>query len=259
MKRLTLIFLLSIITLHCVNAQNAEFTLAGKISDCETHKNLKGIRLKLMCSDGRSLEIFTDSLGNYFFGSSTIKINRQYILSTRTEMDLGYLNTSEKYEFGAFDSVSIKNIKKDFCLSKRTGCTIRDTNLTSQPNNKKPLEQKQTKKIFKSTDSSTGGFYSVSLELNPNGNVYLLDSTAIVTDIKESGTSYKWKTDSIYGKWFISKGLIYCTLDRDKKFIEQIFITNKYKTKGISISEKTNTIIFPEQTDTLYIRGFPCY
>lgn len=157
MKRLVFQFFLSIITFQCVNAQNAEFTLSGNISDCETHKNLKGIKLKLMCSDGRSLETFTDSLGNYFFGSSTIKINRQYIISTRTEIDLGYLNSSEKYKFETFDSVSIKNVKKDFCLSKRGYCSIRDTNLTNHPVQTYSSVVRSTQKyykVFKLTDST---------------------------------------------------------------------------------------------------------
>jgi hypothetical protein len=125
MRQIFLQILLLITTAELLKSQDAGFSLTGKVTDCQTNKSIKGVKLKLLCSDGRSLETISDSAGNYIFDSSIIKENRQYIVSTQTEMDLGYLNSSDKFKFGAFDSIAIRNIQKDFCLSKNEGCTLR--------------------------------------------------------------------------------------------------------------------------------------
>ena len=48
----------------------------------------------------------------------------KYVVTTEVTRDLGYINSSGRYKFGTFDSVSNKNIKQDFCLVRIEPCTL---------------------------------------------------------------------------------------------------------------------------------------
>lgn len=125
MRQVLLQIFFLIIVLGHIKAQDSVFTLTGNVRDCQTNKSIKGVKLELFCSDGRFFETFSDTSGSYSFDSSVIKKNLEYFVKTQTSMNLGYLNTSDKYNFRTFDTLFTKNIKKDFCLSKNEGCGLR--------------------------------------------------------------------------------------------------------------------------------------
>ena len=106
------------------NAQGKPFSISGNINACETHKAMKGVTLKLIGSDGSCVNTLTDSTGNYLFGNAVIKTNRTYVLTTEVTKEVGnFVNTSEKFKFTTWDSISIRNLRKDFCLHNG-GCIL---------------------------------------------------------------------------------------------------------------------------------------
>ena len=129
MKRL--IFILLILANSNAFGQKREFTLSGKVTDCKTHGLIMNVVIKLIGSDGSSIETKTDSAGYYFFDNKKINKNRKYVITTETSYESkvaesknkrGYLNSADKYVFNT-DSIG-KAFVYDFCLIKNVGCTL---------------------------------------------------------------------------------------------------------------------------------------
>ncbi|MBK7183959.1 MAG: hypothetical protein IPH89_14135 [Bacteroidetes bacterium] len=83
---------------------------------------MKGIALKLICSDRRVMFDTTDNSGEYSFEHSILKKDREYILIALPTLTLTY--SQEKFKFGTIDSTTTKDILKDFCLSVNPSCSV---------------------------------------------------------------------------------------------------------------------------------------
>ena len=122
MRQATIIFLFLITTSCYSQGQDTIFSLTGKVTDCLTKKTLKGVALRLICSDGRILLDTTDNSGEYSFDNSIPKKNRAYVLATQPTQTLSYF--SEKFKLATIDTTTVTNIRKDFCLTVNPGCAI---------------------------------------------------------------------------------------------------------------------------------------
>jgi hypothetical protein len=120
------IILFLLLTKFCYSQdQEVAYSLKGKVTDCTTHKAVKGIVLKLMCSDRRVIFDTTGNLGEYSFDRSILKKDRGYILITQPTLTLSYFQ--EKFKFETKDSTTTQDILKDFCVSINPGCSINPT------------------------------------------------------------------------------------------------------------------------------------
>jgi outer membrane protein OmpA-like peptidoglycan-associated protein len=122
MRQVPIIFLFLITTSCYSKSQDTIFSLTGKVTDCLTKKNLKGVALRLICSDGRIMLDTTDNFGEYSFDNSIPKKNRAYVLATQPTRTLSYF--SEKFKLATIDSTTTTDIRKDFCLTVNPGCSI---------------------------------------------------------------------------------------------------------------------------------------
>jgi len=103
------------------------FTIEGVINNCETKETIAGVVVKLLGSDGSSVETKTDAAGYFKFDANgnnrLVKSNTSYVVSTQVgkevvtaQAPLGFLNTSDKLKFTTVGLTEAKNFKGDFCL-----------------------------------------------------------------------------------------------------------------------------------------------
>ena len=103
------------------------FVIEGDVTDCKYKETIAGVTIKLIGSDGSSVETKTDAAGHYRFaenGSARyVNPNTSYIISTSVAADVvtaqaarGFLNSSEKAKETTVGTEEAKNYKHDFCL-----------------------------------------------------------------------------------------------------------------------------------------------
>lgn len=104
------------------------FTIEGDITDCKFKETVAGVTVKLVGSDGSSVETKTDAAGHYKFaenGSSRyVNPNASYIISASVTPDVktpqaaqGFLSSSDKAKETTVGVEEAKTFKHDFCLN----------------------------------------------------------------------------------------------------------------------------------------------
>lgn len=103
------------------------FTIEGDVTDCKYKETIAGVVIKLVGSDGSSVETKTDAAGHYKFAENGtaryINPNTSYIITTSVDKELkttqaprGFLNSSEKAKETTVGVEEAKTFKHDFCL-----------------------------------------------------------------------------------------------------------------------------------------------
>lgn len=103
------------------------FTIEGVVTDCKFKETVPGVTIKLVGSDGSSVETKTDAAGYYKFADNGqdrfINPGTSYIISTaiapeiKTQLaPLGFLNSSDKAKETTVGVEEAKTFKHDFCL-----------------------------------------------------------------------------------------------------------------------------------------------
>lgn len=103
------------------------FTIEGVVTDCKYSKEpIEGVAVKLVGSDGSSVETKTDAAGHYKFaenGSTRyVNPNTSYVITViagdakTTLAKLGFLNSSEKAKETTVGVEEAKIFKHDFCI-----------------------------------------------------------------------------------------------------------------------------------------------
>lgn len=115
---------------------------------------------------------------------------------------------------------------------------------------------KLTDRHYRNSDTSSGGFLDVQLDLNVDKTLTLTRIDQKVVSESEAGTSYEPVSHSTTGTWTISRGELYCEFNESIEFINEAFLNSDFKTKGMI--QDQNKIIIPISTDTIFIYGQPC-
>jgi peptidoglycan-associated lipoprotein len=103
------------------------FKIEGVVTDCKFKETIPGIVIKLVGSDGSSVETKTDSVGYYKFAENGkdryINPNTSYIITTQVgndiktqQADRGFLNSSDKVKETTVGVEEAKTFRHDFCL-----------------------------------------------------------------------------------------------------------------------------------------------
>ncbi|MEO6903430.1 MAG: OmpA family protein [Bacteroidia bacterium] len=103
------------------------FTIEGVVSDCNFKETIPGVVIKLIGSDGSSVETKTDAAGYYKFaenGSARyVNSNVSYVISTQVGNEIvtkqapaGFVNSSVKAKETTVGVEEAKLFKHDFCL-----------------------------------------------------------------------------------------------------------------------------------------------
>ena len=103
------------------------FTLDGIVTDCKFKEPVPGVTIKLVGSDGSSVEQKTDKAGHYMFADNGqdrfINTNTTYQITTDVGKDVktdeakdGFFNSSEKAKESTVGEEIGKAFKHDFCL-----------------------------------------------------------------------------------------------------------------------------------------------
>jgi peptidoglycan-associated lipoprotein len=103
------------------------FTIEGVITDCKFAENVGGVTIKLVGSDGSSVEQKTDASGYYKFADNGndryVNPNTTYNITViagdakTTQAPQGFLNSSDKVKVTTVGLEEGKTFKHDFCLS----------------------------------------------------------------------------------------------------------------------------------------------
>jgi peptidoglycan-associated lipoprotein len=107
------------------------FTLDGVIKDCVNGEVIEGVVVKLVGSDGSSVETKTDKAGHYLFAENGndryIQAGTTYTISTSvgkdlvtTEAPFGFFNSSEKPKISTLQEDKGKAFTENFCLKPIT-------------------------------------------------------------------------------------------------------------------------------------------
>lgn len=126
-----LVLFITLVSFSTIGQTN-KFTLSGKVTDCRTLDSIEGVTIKLVGSDGSSIETKSDSSGNYSF-SNCFKNNTNYAVSTKVGNyfgrgpaikyglcpyefyeKCGYFDDYTKYNF--FYSDTLQSRRFDICL-----------------------------------------------------------------------------------------------------------------------------------------------
>lgn len=106
-------------------------TISGVVSDCKNRAVIPSVTIKLVGSDGSSIETKTNTNGYYLFDSSMVNLNTQYVVTTQIGVEVttanvprGYLNSSDKVKLNITTS-SERNTIVDFCLAPNFECVLR--------------------------------------------------------------------------------------------------------------------------------------
>ncbi len=103
------------------------FTIDGVVTDCKFKETIAGVTIKLVGSDGSSVETKTDAAGYYKFADNGtaryVNANTSYVITTQVANDIktlqasaGFLNSSEKAKETTVGVEEAKIFKHDFCL-----------------------------------------------------------------------------------------------------------------------------------------------
>jgi peptidoglycan-associated lipoprotein len=103
------------------------FTIEGDITDCKFKETIAGVTIKLVGSDGSSVETKTDAAGHYKFaenGSARYVLpGTSYIITASVANDIktsqapqGFLSSSDKAKETTVGVEEAKTFKHDFCL-----------------------------------------------------------------------------------------------------------------------------------------------
>jgi peptidoglycan-associated lipoprotein len=103
------------------------FTIEGVVSDCKFKETIPGIVIKLVGSDGSSVETKTDAAGYYKFAENGtaryVNPNTSYVITTQVgneiktaQAERGFLNSSDKVKETTVGVEEAKIFKHDFCL-----------------------------------------------------------------------------------------------------------------------------------------------
>ncbi len=103
------------------------FVIEGDVTDCKFKETIAGVTVKLVGSDGSSVETKTDAAGHYKFaenGSARyVNPNTSYVISVSVANDVkttqapqGFLSSSEKPKETTVGVEDAKTFKHDFCL-----------------------------------------------------------------------------------------------------------------------------------------------
>lgn len=102
------------------------FTIDGVVSDCKFKETISGVTVKLVGSDGSSVETKTDAAGYYKFAdngtSRYVNPNTSYVITViageakTNQAKLGFLNSSDKAKETTVGVEEAKTYKHDFCL-----------------------------------------------------------------------------------------------------------------------------------------------
>lgn len=103
------------------------FTIEGVVTDCKFMETVPGVTVKLVGSDGSSVETKTDAAGYYKFAENGtgryVLPNTSYVITTQVGVDvktqlapLGFLNGSDKVKETTVGVEEAKIFKHDFCL-----------------------------------------------------------------------------------------------------------------------------------------------
>jgi peptidoglycan-associated lipoprotein len=104
------------------------FTIEGVVTDCLYKETVPGVTVKLVGSDGSSVETKTDAAGYYKFAENGtaryVNPNTSYVITTQvgpdvktTQATLGFLNSSDKVKETTVGVEEAKVFKHDFCLA----------------------------------------------------------------------------------------------------------------------------------------------
>jgi peptidoglycan-associated lipoprotein len=103
------------------------FTIEGDITDCKFKETISGVTIKLVGSDGSSVETKTDAAGHYKFAENGanryVNPNTSYIITASVANDIktpqapqGFLSSSDKAKETTVGVEEAKTFKHDFCL-----------------------------------------------------------------------------------------------------------------------------------------------
>ena len=103
------------------------FTIEGVVSDCQYKETVPGVTVKLVGSDGSSVETKTDAAGYYKFADNGtgryVNPNTSYVITTQVGNEVktvqgaqGFLNSSDKVKETTVGVEDAKIFKHDFCL-----------------------------------------------------------------------------------------------------------------------------------------------
>lgn len=103
------------------------FTIEGDITDCKFKETIPGVTVKLVGSDGSSVETKTDAAGHYKFAENGanryVNPNTTYIITASVANDVktaqapqGFLSSSDKAKETTVGVEEAKTFKHDFCL-----------------------------------------------------------------------------------------------------------------------------------------------
>lgn len=104
------------------------FVIEGDVTDCKFKETVAGVTVKLVGSDGSSVETKTDAAGHYKFaenGSARyVNPNTSYVITVSVGTDVktpqasqGFLSSSDKPKETTVGVEEAKTFKHDFCLS----------------------------------------------------------------------------------------------------------------------------------------------
>jgi peptidoglycan-associated lipoprotein len=103
------------------------YVIEGVITDCKYKENVAGVTIKLVGSDGSSVEQKTDASGYYKFADNGneryVNANTTYNITViageakTTQAPQGFLNSSDKVKVTTVGLEEGKNFKHDFCLN----------------------------------------------------------------------------------------------------------------------------------------------
>ncbi len=104
------------------------FVIEGVVTDCKFKEVVPGVTIKLVGSDGSSVETKTDATGYYRFAENGqdrfVNPGTSYVISTSVGTDiktqlapLGFLNSSDKAKETTVGVEEAKTFKHDFCLT----------------------------------------------------------------------------------------------------------------------------------------------
>ena len=103
------------------------FKIEGVVTDCKFKETIPGITIKLVGSDGSSVETKTDAAGYYSFAENGtgryVNPNTSYVITTQVGNEIktlqatqGFLNSSDKVKETTVGVEEAKTFQHDFCL-----------------------------------------------------------------------------------------------------------------------------------------------
>jgi peptidoglycan-associated lipoprotein len=182
-----------------VYGQKNGYTLSGIVTDCKAKDFISGVLVKLVGSDGSSVETKTGKDGFYFFDSTQIHRNTEYVVTTHVTRDVtteknkrGYLNASDKVRIHTYGNHEKMELNADFCLVPNEPCTI--TNLPIIIFEKKSVEKYR----FDPNDNSPyDDLRLLSQFLNDNTNLKIQIKSIVSSKDKFSYTLAKSRAELI--------------------------------------------------------------